>query len=309
MKYVAGLFLFAALSLVFALGQEPEDPYEKGLRIIREQGSGAGIDYFKTLAVENRRPSSVFFVGWSLYVEGRHTEAQELVEYLIPRVKEGGYTFVNCHYLLGLIASAVGEFESAEGCLRLSLKYAKNHERGLTHQLSFNALCALGNLSLKQDDFHSAQNYLKRAQDLLEMNPKLRESAFLSALQSRIAFKLGDYANALKLAEKSWAGYEAEGDTNQALKALCGVTFFRFLNGDIDCGNSGMSDIAQAIETNPSGLVAVSYYNAVNWIIAKRCSDHSFSELENQVRQRILTEGDTDLKEHLEFALNWDCGR
>ena len=56
MKYVAGLFLFAALSLVFAFGQEPEDPYEKGLQLTREQGAEAGVSYFRELASAKKDP-------------------------------------------------------------------------------------------------------------------------------------------------------------------------------------------------------------------------------------------------------------
>jgi tetratricopeptide (TPR) repeat protein len=141
-----------------------------------------------------------------------------------------------------------------------------------------------------------------------EQTGKHANLGFYHELRSRLAFKKGRYQEALEASLASIEEYELDGDAFRATQAKSGAAYFMILTGRVEEGLTLTKEVDDVI-FRADGLEQLSFYNAINWLQGYRCKGKPYDDLEKQLKNRIASHKDQFLKEHLEFALKWDCGR
>jgi len=310
---IACAFILTSGWLVFGQDQDEPPPYEQGRIILHSQGPEAAIAYFEKLAGEKGSLKGLFGLGWAWWEDGNIEESELITKFVLARAK-GKNLIANCHFLLGYIFSQKGELHTAE----LHMTKARDlYEEKEKQDNLFKALCGLASIQIKSQNYLEAEVTLRSANDVFEnykKDPDPRRStppsqAYYFELLSRVAFGLGHYSQALRHSNMSYQAYDESGDKVRAVQALSAVGFFKIINGQIEEGLEDTKRVDEVIYATDSEYKRLSYYNAINWIIAYRCSEHDYAELERSVRQGIRDNKDLLLMKQLKFALSWNCGK
>ena len=308
-------FTLFFLNGYMAVAQDREElpPYEEGRVILHSQGPEAAIAYFEKLAGETGSLKGLFGLGWAWWEDGNIEEAELITKFVLARAK-GKNLIANCHFLLGYIFSQKGELLDAE--LHMTQARDLYEEKGKDDNL-YKALCGLASIQIKAQNFLEAEVTLREANEVYVNYQKKPDSkratppsqAYYYELLSRVAFGLGHYSQALRHSEMSYQQYDEAGDRVRSVQALSAVGFFKIINGQIEEGLEDTKRVDEIIYATDSEYKRLSYYNAINWIIAYRCSGNEYDELEKSVRQGINDNKDLLLMKQLKFALGWNCGK
>ena len=292
------------LCTVFLLMTQLDGPYEKGRKILLNQGASAAIEYFEELTITENDPKAMYYLGWSLYEDGNQEEAQVIARFLID--KEPGDRFMgHSYYLLGVIANekadpiAIQHFEEAE------VYYLRTTSFGSLYRTR----CGMAAALIVQERFLEAQTHLNYAIRYRKKSKKPENTAYYHELLSRVFFGLGDYEAALEEANESHQVYEKLGDSVAATYTQSSIAFFEILTGRAEAGIERTKKIDDIIYSVEDEYKKLSFYNGLNWIIALRCSGKDYTDFEHGLRDKIADSGDQLLKKHLDFALTWNCGQ
>ncbi len=294
-----GLFVVLALLLTGAFSVQ-EDPYQQGLKIIREQGASAGIEYFRSLTLEKDDPTSFFYYGWALWEDGYVEESEKAVLFLIPQVEPESVLAGHCHYLLGTIKWHYGDLKKANDHLTQSLTIYQNHNRP---KLIFKALCNVSAVEIRAKNFPSAHALLTKAWRLKD---QVEHLGYYYELKSRVAFGKGLYLAALDFSQKSFDEYERIKAKEKTVYARCSIAFFQLLVGFVEEGIEETKAVEEIIYSS-DGYAQLSFYNAVNWMLIYRCSKEEYAHIEDNLVNYVQETNDTYLGELLEFVRDWQC--
>lgn len=316
--FALGVFLCAASTpgMFVVLGQKSEQqdlPYETGRKILHSQGPEAAIAYFEKLATEKGSLKGLFGLGWAWWEDGNIEEAELITKFVLKRAK-GDNLKGNCNFLLGYIYSQKGQLQAAE----MHMSDARDiYEKRSKLDNLFKATCGVASIQIKSQNFLEAEETLAAGREVLERfeksqgpKPKRKLSrGYYYELLSRVAFGLGHYSQALAHSKDSYDHYSNAGDKVRSVQALSAVGFYKIINGYIEEGLEDTKRVDEEIYLTKSEYKRLSYYNAINWVIAYRCTDHDYSDLEQSIREGILNNEDLLLQKQLKFALTWNCGR
>lgn len=294
------------------VGQEPLLPYEEGRRILHQEGPEAAIAYFEKLAIEKGSLKGLFGLAWAWWEDGNIDEA-ELIAKFVLRKAETENLKANCNFLLGYIYSQKEELASAE--LHMTKARAIYAELDKNDNL-YKSLCGLASIQIKSQNFLEAEVTLSEASVVYQRVVKAEDAkvriptqGYYFELLSRVAFGLGEFAQALAHSEASYSNYEQAGDKIRAVQAMSAVGFYKIINGRITEGLEDTRQVDEEIYATENEYKRLSYYNAINWIVAYRCSGHDYKTLVESVEQAIQANKDLLLMKHLKFALSWNCGK
>lgn len=307
------VLLFLGASSFLAVAQDDVQLYEEGRKIIQAEGPEAAIAYFEKVAMGKGSMHALFGLGWAWWEDGNIEESEVVTTFVLTRAK-GKNLKANCNFLLGYIYSQKGELPKAE--LHMGKARDIYEEMGKLDNLS-KALCGLASIQIKSQNFLEAEMTLAKADDVYQQfkkeddlkGPKKPTQGYYYELLSRVSFGLGHYSQALENSKLSYKHYVEAGDEARAIQTLSAVGYYKILNGQIEEGLEDTKRVDEAIYATESEFKRLSYYNAINWIIAYRCSGHDYSEIERSVREGIENNNDLHLMKQLKFALVWNCGK
>ena len=308
-----GRWLWCALAILPAIGmgQEP-DPYQEGLKIIKEKGALEGIRYFRDLTISEDNAKSLYYLGWAFWQDGDIDNAEQIADFCLENVDAESFLAGHCYYLLGNIHQKTGNFDASELFFRQAIEVYTAH--GKSGSL-FKAKCSLASLFIHEKRFEEAKLHLAEAMTSYSANTSQRLKkekkpiglGYYYELFSRIAFSEGKYRSALGLSTLALFEYESQKDDFRSTYAQSTVGFYKIITGQVRDGLEDTRLVQERIDDSGE-FQELSYYNGINFLIAARCSKKNFTDVLKQIKGYIRDSRDTHLEEILEFALTWNCG-
>lgn len=277
-----------------------EDPYERGLKIIREEGASAGIEYFRSLTLQKDDPTSFFYYGWALWEDGYVEESEQVVLFLMPTLEQESVLAGHCHYLLGTIKRHYGDLALSKEHLSKAVTIYEAHNRP---RLIFKSLCNLAAVEIRAKDYQSSHSLLAKS---WRLKNQVEHLGYYYELKSRVAFGKGLYLAALDFSQQSFDEYERVNAKDKSVYARCTIAFFQLLVGFVDEGIEGTKAIDEVVYSSDR-YAQLSYYNAINWMLIYRCSKEEYGHIEDNLVQHVRETNDTYLGELLEFVRKWKC--
>ena len=162
-------------------------------------------------------------------------------------------------------------------------------------------LLGIANVYMELEDWELAGTYLNQAEFYAQKGVSL---GILYQLRAHTEFKKGNHFEAYKYSKLELV--EFEGDKIRAAQALSDMGFYAMVLGMFSEGLD---------KTNQSNMLAVNmghkdtyYFNLPNQIYFARCHGYDYSVLVDSVYSYTEETGNEKLLDHLEDALNLDCG-
>ncbi len=276
--------------------------YPEGLRVFREQGPRAALEYFQRASVASKRddPGLKFGQAWSKYSMGDLKEAQRDCYRLIrdPNLPENIYA--NALFLLGNIARGYGRYDEADEHL---LQAYSLYERLQKDGNLYKTCLAMAQVALARGDLERAESLLE--QSLVHHAFAQKDLGHFYQLKTQTAFLREDYQDALSYSYLRLAEYEKAGMKNNQADALSDIGFYSILLGFYDQGFEKTFQAQELIQK--TGDEGKYYLNLINFLLLQRCKGGRYQTLVDQIQKRVDEEENLDLKKYLEFALNCDC--
>ena len=300
MKVLFLLGVFGGMCLSFCQTDEKSPSvYDQGMEIIKKEGVDAGIKFFEDHAIETGSYKSLFGMAWGYWVDGKLDQAKKICDFILQK-KPSEVLEAHCHYLLGHVSIILEEYKQAHVSFVLALTVYQKLER---FGDVFKTYLGLAAAQILGKDYENAEEYLQQALAANELAGK--NTGHFWHLKARAAFGRGLYDQALEFSRHSYDEYRANEDIENYSNELSEIGLYLILTGELKEGLEKTHEASQLITEN--GFKKLSYYNAVNLILAYRCSGLDYMEIEENVRLWIETQKDFFLKSHLEFALNYQC--
>lgn len=273
---------------------------QEGYRILVEQGPKAAVQYFSQ-AKENsafKNDVSIWYgYAWSNFRDGRYGVAEDYCQRILGN-NPNERRRADVYFLLGYIHLDMGRHFMAN--LRFKDAFELYSRVENCEPNMHRAELGLARVYLDAGNFVEAGNALDRA---ARYSGKLKSLAEYHAIRTRLAFKLGDYKLALKLARLALT--DAKANEIYQANAYINISRYSILLGDYESGQKYFQMAQRLVVKN--ALDEQAPLNLMNMILLNRCTGEPYDVLVDQVEAHIHKKHDNDFQSLYELVLNWEC--